>query len=229
MTSVIVAVPWRPQPSRIDAFDRLLSWYAEHLPDLEVTTVDSGDVPFNLARCRNLAVRSAGAGDVVVLNDADTLPEGEPLLRAIDGASSGDAVHLPYDEYRWLGAAGSAQLAAGTPAVDCGFELVRGACSGVAVTSPGAWFAHGGQDERFEGWGFEDKAWVLAHTTMLGRAPVRWAGRVYALHHVPAVRAGAHYDANEALLRRYEAASGDRDAMAHLVAEAGLAEASAAR
>src|SRR6478752_7980049 len=93
VSSVTVVIPWRPQPSRLDAFDRVLAWYEGHLPDVSVRTVDSGDEAFNAARCRNLAVAAVDEDDVVVLNDADTLPEREPLLRAIDGASSTLAVH----------------------------------------------------------------------------------------------------------------------------------------
>jgi len=95
---------------------------------------------------------------------------------------------------------------------------VIGACSGVYVTTPRTWARHGGQDERFRGWGFEDAAWYLAHGALLGQPPVRHEGRVYALHHAAEVRAGAHYDANAALMERYRAAEGDPVAMAQLVA-----------
>ena len=47
---------------------------------------------------------------------------------------------------------------------------------------------------------------------------MRHEGRVYALHHAAEVRAGAHYDANAALMERYRAAEGDPVAMAQLVA-----------
>ncbi|MET0163226.1 MAG: hypothetical protein ABW204_11275, partial [Microbacteriaceae bacterium] len=99
----------------------------------------------------------------------------------------------------------------------CSFELVRGACSGVYVATPETWAAHGGQDERFRGWGFEDAAWYLAHETLLGEPPVRHPGRVYALHHVAEQRAGVQYDANAERMERYRAAAGDRAAMARLV------------
>ena len=220
VSNVVVVVPWRPKPSRLDAFDRVVTWYLRHLPDVELRTIDTEDEVFNVARCRNRAVGAWADDDVVVLNDADTLPERDPLLRAIEGAAAVRAVHLPYTEYRWFGAVGSAQHAAGVPVDDCDFDLVRGACSGVTVTTPDAWFAHGGQDERFRGWGFEDAAWNLAHQTMLGRPPVRTDGRVYALHHVPEERHGTQYEANARLMARYEAAAGDRAAMAQLIAEA---------
>ena len=49
---------------------------------------------------------------------------------------------------------------------------------------------------------------------------MRTAGRVYALHHVPAERSGTQYEANARLMARYRAASGDRVAMGQLIAEA---------
>lgn len=221
MPPVTIVIPWRPQPSRIDAFERVTSWYREQLPELEVRVIDTDDELFNLSRCRNAAVDAEPDADaVLVINDADTLPERDALLSAIDAAATGTRVQLPYTDYHWLGAAGSAQYAAGTPLAECSYELVRGACSGVYVTTPRTWRAHGGQDERFRGWGFEDAAWYIAHTTLLGGPPERQSGRVYALHHVAAERAGTQYDANAALMQRYRDAAGDVEAMSQLVAEA---------
>jgi hypothetical protein len=217
--SVIVCIPWRPQPSRLDAFARVTDWYSQILPGVRIVAVDTDHTPFNLAACRNVAVREHGAdGSVVVLSDADTMPEREPLLAAVAGAATSGRVHLPYTEYHWLGAQGSAQFASGVDLADCEYELVRGACSGVYVTTAETWSAHGGQDERFRGWGYEDAAWNVAHTTMLGE-PLRHEGSVYALHHVAETRAGAHFDANAALMERYRDASGDPEAMLSLLGE----------
>lgn len=205
-----VLIPWRPQPTRLAAFDAVADWYRENLGDVDIRPVDSDDVPFNLARCRNLGIASvADPNEVVVINDADTIPEREPLLAAMSAAATSGLVHLPYTEYRWLGRRGTADFEAGRMLDDCDFELVTGACSGVYVTTPATWFDHGGQDERFRGWGFEDAAWYLAHETLLGEAPRRTEGRVYALHHEAQVREGAQYDANAALMDAYREASSD--------------------
>jgi hypothetical protein len=203
-----VIIPWRPQPSRIAAFDIVLDWYRTNLPGSDIRLVDSVDPVFNLAQCRNSGVASVDdADEVVIIGDADTLPELPPLRAAIEAAASDGLVHLPYTEYRWLGAAGTAQLTDGAALADCDFELVRGACSGVYVTTPATWRRHGGQDERFRGWGFEDAAWYLAHETLLGEPPRRHEGRVYALHHKAEVREGEHYDANAALMQGYRDAA----------------------
>lgn len=213
-----VIVPWRPQPSRVEAFEALSRWYAEHVPDAVIRTVDSDDELFNLSRCRNLGIRSVDDSDeVVVINDADTVPELAPLLEAIEQAATSGLVHLPYDRYHWLGREGTAQFLAGTDPADCEYELVIGARSGVYVTTPSTWWSHGGQDERFRGWGFEDAAWYVAHETLLGEAPRRHPGAVYALHHETQLREGEQYDKNAALMDEYTARSHSREAMSQLV------------
>lgn len=213
-------IPWRPTPSRLPAFDYVTAWYAQVLPGSRLVTVDTDDEPFNLARCRNVGVAGVEDAEVVlVISDADTLPEPGPLREAIVAAANSGRVHLPYTEYRWLGAEGTAQLLGGASPEDCAYEVVRGARSGVYVTTPATWWAHAGQDERFRGWGFEDAAWWIAHETLLGE-PVRHPGRVYALHHVTQLREGEQYERNAALADRYRAASGDPAAMRALVGEA---------
>ncbi|KAA9105034.1 galactosyltransferase-related protein [Microbacterium rhizomatis] len=229
--SISVVIPWRPAPSRIDAFERVTDWYAQNLPEATVTTIDTDDDVFVLSRCRNLAIAAvADPDEVIVVGDADTIPEREPLLAAVRAAATSGLVHLPYTQYRWLGPEGSAQFAAGTPLIDCAVgQFVEGACSGVYVTTRRTWERHGGQDERFRGWGFEDAAWYRAHTTLLGAPPARHDGRVYALHHVGEVRAGTGYERNAALMERYRDAEGDAAAMAALVAEGQSARAENAR
>ncbi len=215
-----VIVPWRESPSRVPAFEALQRWYAEYLPEFDLRTVDATDGIFNLAACRNVGVAALSSDEVVVINDADTLPEPAALREAVAAAATSGLVHLPYTEYRWLGESGTAQVMAGREVSECTVEqVVETACSGVYVTTRRTWDAHGGQDERFRGWGFEDAAWYLAHETLLGAAPVRHAGRVYALSHVAEIRAGTHYDANASLMERYRDAAGDPTAMDQLVSE----------
>lgn len=216
MTTVII--PWRPQPSRVAAYETVTAWYRENVADARIHPIDSGDDPFNLARCRNLGVRAVEDPDeAVIIGDADTIPERGPLLDALAAAGDG-RVHLPYTAYHWLGEAGTAQAFASVPLPECDFTLVRGACSGVYVTTPRTWAAHGGQDEGFRGWGFEDAAWMLAHTVLLGAEPARHEGRVYAMQHETQLREGEQYEANAARMQRYrEAAAEGRAAVAALL------------
>jgi hypothetical protein len=202
---VLVAIPWRPQPDRVYAHDLTVQRYKHLLPDADIVDVDTSHEPFCLAACRNRGVREAeqaGFG-VAVLGDADTLPEQKPLLAAIEAAQTSGLVHLPYTEYRSLRADGTAQYQDGTRLEGCNHVVVPYATSGVYVTTPAAWWASGGQDERFQGWGPEDFAWLITHRALLGADPVRHEGRVYALHHEDPAKDGPAYDAAVELYQRY--------------------------
>ncbi|MFI1178830.1 hypothetical protein ACH4UT_04660 [Streptomyces sp. NPDC020799] len=219
--NIAVAIPWRPQPGREEAHDISVAHWLRTLPAAAVLDVDTDDEPFNPAACRNAGVRRAerSGADIVIIADADTLAEEAPLRNAVEGAAGSDLVHLPYTEYRSVDAEGSAQHRAGVALSECSALTVQGACSGVYVTTPATWWAHGGQDERFRGWGFEDAAWEIAHTALLGAPPVRHEGRVYALPHPPGVKEGLQYVANAALCYRYQQAAADPEAMRALVEE----------
>lgn len=185
--------------------------------------MDTRHEPFCLAACRNEGVRTAEAlgCDVVVLGDADTLPEREPLLAAIEAAQTSGLVHLPYTEYQSLGATGTGQHRAGKRLEDCDHVTIPFATSGVYVTTPATWRACGGQDERLLGWGMEDVCWLVAHRALLGADPARHDGRVYALGHESQVKEGEQYERNVALYQRYLEAgdSGNPDAVRAIVAE----------
>ncbi|MFC3986455.1 hypothetical protein [Streptosporangium jomthongense] len=225
--TVMIVIPWRPTADRQYAYDLTVAHYQALLPDAMLLAVDTDHEPFCLAGCRNKGVRLAqdARADVVILGDADTLPEQEPLLAAIHGATTSGLVHLPYTSYRSLRRDGTAQYRRGVPLQDCNHFEVPGACSGVYVTTPATWWAHGGQDELFLGWGGEDAAWSAAHLTLLGAEPVRHNGRVYALHHASAVKEGEQYSANFARIYRYHQAQGDPDATWALLREGEAANA----
>ncbi|MET0780722.1 MAG: hypothetical protein ABWZ16_04280, partial [Microbacterium sp.] len=119
MPPVTVVVPWRPAPSRVPAFEFVLDWYRRFLPDFQVRTVDTDDDVFVLAACRNRGIAAVDPDEVVVVCDADTLPEPDALREAVGAARTSGLVHLPYTQYRWLGREGDAQLRAGVPAEEC--------------------------------------------------------------------------------------------------------------
>jgi hypothetical protein len=202
---ILVGVPWRSQSHRVYAHEIVTEHYRSLLPEADVVDVDTRHGIFCLAACRNQVVRMAEdrKADVVILADADTLAEQEPLLAAIEGAQTSGLVHLPYTEYRSLGGNGSAQHYAGHPLEDCEHVTIPSATSGVYVTTPQTWWSCGGQDERLLGWGMEDVCWLVAHRALLGADPARHDGRVYALTHESAVKEGEQYERNVALYHRY--------------------------
>lgn len=219
--NISVVIPWRPMASRQYAFDIVRKWYEDNLPEATIITADDGREPFCLAGTRNVGVKQAeeAGADVVILNDADTIPQLAPLLFAIEWALRGDRVVLPYTQYRSLQERGSVQFLRGKPIEQCDCFVVDGACSGVYVFKPQTWWSHYGQDERFRGWGFEDAAWFVAHKTLLGREPKRVEGKVYAFSHTSALKEGPNYEANAQLCAQYLSAQFSAEYMRELASQ----------
>lgn len=220
--TVAVVIPWRPGTAERNAHhEHVRAHLAALLPDAIHLDVDSGHTPFSRAGSRNEGVRLAqiAGADVVVLCDADTLPEPEPLHAAITAATDG-VLHLPYTWYRGLSQRGTLDYLAGTPAVDCAVDLEHEwATGGVLALTPEAWNVAGGMDERFQGYGFEDAAFRIAADALLG-STVRHDGTITHLWHPSEVGHGSpQHVANGQLCQRYVDATGDPDAVRALIAE----------
>jgi hypothetical protein len=220
---VAAVIPWRGgQPDRERHHQTVRAHLRDLLPDAWHIDADSGHQPFSRAGSRNHGVRLAQdvGAEVVVLCDADTLPEREPLLAAIDGAHDG-LLHLPYTRYRSLTRRGLAQYRRGDPLMDCDVDHDHeGATGGVIVIRVDAWWRAGGMDERFQGWGHEDAAFRLAADTLLGPT-VRHPGAIHHLWHAREWNLGSpEFRANAAHMERYTEAGGDQDAMLALVESA---------
>lgn len=181
---VTVAVPFRGgHLDREIHADYIRARLRAMLPEARHITADAPGAGFSRAGARNAAVREAGTG-VVVLCDADTLPEEQPLRDAITSAANDGRLHLPYTLYRALGP--DSTLAVYARGLDPhqvqASETSMRPIGGVWVIATEAWWAAGGMDERFIGWGFEDDAFWAAAGCLLG-APVRHNGVITHLFH----------------------------------------------
>lgn len=218
MTKVTVAVPFRAGAlDREIHADYVAARLREMLPDADHLVVDV-EGEFSRARVRNEAVRRAGSG-VVVLCDADTIPEEQPLRDAIAGASQDGRLHLPYTRYRALSPEGTlAVYARGVDPCDAPVEdESRRPIGGVWVISVDAWWQAGGMDESFVGWGFEDDSFFTAANVLLGQT-VRHEGTITHLHHKPAANLQSPgYRANRSRFQQYVRARRSPEAMRKLV------------
>lgn len=219
---VAVVIPWRGgQPDRERHHETVRAHLRELLPDAWHIDADSGHHPFSRAGSRNRGVQLAQdvGADVVVLCDADTLPEREPLLAAIGSAHDG-LLHLPYTHFRGLSQNGTRAYLGGTPGDACEVELeTTWSTGGVLVLQPSAWWRMGGMDERFRSWGMEDTAARVACDALLGPT-VKHEGTIHHLWHPSEIDPTSPlYQANLALMARYVAAEGNPDAVRPIVAE----------
>lgn len=218
---VAVVIPWRATTERLRAFRSVWGWYMRTLPDVRIVIADSACARWNAAAARNEGVRRAeGIGaNLVVLADADTIPLEPNLRAAIEGAFSDGLLHLPYDAYVRVKPNAVDLIDRGIyPPPAMRGPRIRSAASGACVLTVDAYWASGGQDERFEGWGGEDSSWICAVETLVG--PVqRHPGRVFSIDHD---RSSQEWP-NEftPLFKRYWAARGDKAAMLSLISERG--------
>jgi glycosyltransferase involved in cell wall biosynthesis len=201
-----IVIPWRSQPSRIPAFEAVIAWYKENLPDAKIYYADHPGPVWLPAATRNDGVRMAEADgvDLVIMNDADTIPEINPLKEAIAAAYRDEMFHNPYTNYRMLEDRGTRQhLVKKLPIEKCSFTPFDSACYGTVVFTPSAWWKIGGMDEKFKQWGYEDTAQQVAHRVINGKDFIKHSGVCYAMGHVPQTRKGQDFLNNKLLYEEY--------------------------
>jgi hypothetical protein len=224
--TVAVVIPWRPGTAQRNAHH---DYVRQHLRAVIPSAlhigvdsgVDSGHTPFSRAGSRNKGVRIAqtSGADVVVICDADTLVEAEPLHAAIAAAGDG-RLHLPYTWYRGLSEAGTQTYLDGTDPALCPTDWEHEwATGGVLVIQPEAWWAAGGMDEAFTSWGFEDTAFRTAADALLGPT-VKHPGTITHLWHPLESGLGSpEHIAGGQRMQRYVDATGNPEAIRELINE----------
>jgi predicted glycosyltransferase involved in capsule biosynthesis len=178
-------IPWRETPSRIRPLEMVLQWYQTNLPEVEIFYTDRPGEFWNAAASRNDGVKRAQEAhcDVIILNDADTLPEIKPLLEAIEQCQTDGMIHNPYRLCKYFDMQMSESIYSGSNMNILKHTLFTEANGGVWVCTPETWWSVGGMDEKFKQWGAEDSAFELAHTIIKGSKFIRHDGTIYCLGH----------------------------------------------
>jgi glycosyltransferase involved in cell wall biosynthesis len=200
-----IVIPWREQPSRIPPFKALVKWYEENLPEAKIYYPDRQSPVWLMSATRNDGVRMAEADgcDVIVMNDADTIPQIGPLMDAINAAYLDNKIHLPYTDYRMLGSNGTRQFLVNKIDLErCFHRSYRDACSGTNVFTPETWWSLGGNDEKFKQWGYEDTAILYVHQVVTGSDFIRHKGVAFSLGHDLQPR-GVTLQKNKSLYEHY--------------------------
>lgn len=234
MPSVSVVIPWRSEdPERTRLFDWCLArWYALH-PDWQIVTPhdDRTEGPFNRSVAVNRGVEMAD-GNVVVIADADTAVRHGQAYEAL-GRLHGKPWVVGYETMCHLTPQYTSIILDHPPDArwndrlstsDIGRNVIRWSSTesvcGLVVLRRDDYLSIGGNDPRFQGWGWEETSFAYKADTFLG-PHVRSSGDCLHLFHElrPDRKTDADAEANRALGARYEAANGDPEAMTSLVRE----------
>jgi hypothetical protein len=215
---IAVVIPWRPTESRLPLKNYLESWYKKNIPEAEIFYSDSGHTPFNLSASRNMGARLAKDFDIIIHNDADTVPSIEPLREGIRQTYETGYFCNPYSEYMLLDFKNTNRVIVRRRSIDNVVAgKVDGACSGIVITTYKTWKSIGGFDEKFIGWGFEDVAVAVAHGTIMEHGFLTIPGKAFAMSHEIQERVPDLMSQGRERLEKYFQASGDKELMYKLV------------
>jgi hypothetical protein len=215
-----VVIPWRETQSRLPLKNYVDSWYRKNLPDAIIVYSDSGHSPFNLSASRNKGAKQLLDYDIIIHNDADTIPEIGPLLDGINKTFKTGLFCNPYESYRSINAINTKKILKGIKSYeDLDYFHVDGACSGVIITTPKTWNSIGKFDENFLGWGYEDVAVALAHKAITSHDFLTIPGNVYGMSHAANETKDNAELINHGikLLNQYFEASKDKESMLKLL------------
>jgi hypothetical protein len=215
-------------PYKADDGFRDLLWsyvqkrYEKLMPDVEICVGVDCHEPFCRSRAVNDAARKA-TGDLFMIVDTDVIYN--PCL--INGITSLIPCHpwvIPYTNgYKLSRKATGDILEKGL----AGFLPVKKEDIEINITLAGSFInamtrkafeAVNGFDERFQGWGGEDNAFVMSLDTICGQH-YRMNEDIYHLWHPPAKVDAENYRNNLLLCQRYQAAYENKDVMKSLISE----------
>lgn len=237
MNPVTVVIPWADSgcPWRKQAME----WTARYWLGLGVPVLHGHDdsSPVNRSKARNAALLVEA--EVVFFADADMWVPAEQFWAAVAVAARTDTHTLAYDRHVKLSRQTTQKLYAAEKVAMIG-QTIRGMSSGAHAVSSRLLHEVGGYDERFRGWGGEDRSFQFACDTLAGPGETI-AGPSFHLFHPRAPefsRTTPQRKANLELAMRYKAAAGvaartgvvralkdpgppDPDAMRAILCEAG--------
>lgn len=215
LLDVVLAIPFRDDSdnTRLPAFQVVKEKLSTFYDFKHVLVVDSGHVPFNRSATRNLAVKRSQevSADVIVLCDADSIPEEEPLRAAIHDSYADGLIHYPFNEVWEMAGKAIYLVKAGRNVNQLrtrAFHKYGHSQGGVWICRPDVWWAAGGQDPRLSGWGCEDRAMVASSNTLIGH-PKHHEGVLMCLYHKRPSAAEQWIPEDVELLHRYEKARGN--------------------
>lgn len=223
MTAVSVLVPFKPDGGERD---RIWNWMRQRwlttMPGIELVVSDDGNTGavFNEGKAWNACARAA-TGEIFVVTESEVAFNASDLQPVIETCYETGGWFVP-QTYVQLSRVQTVNILAFQPEMALTYRLEKFAdrtfrnesVSPIWVLPREAYERVGGMDERYEGWGWIDKAFAAAMNTLYEPLE-RFSGSVFHLHHERTTST----DCNPALTRRYLDAEGDPVAMRAIINE----------
>ena len=224
---ISLLMPYRPdQGPRDQIFEWTLRYWRSLLPAAQFSVADTEGELFNRSAARNRAFRQS-KGDILVIVDADTVIPRTQFLDAWGLVQSGEVPWaIPYTVYYNMCKEDTDSLLgqrSGKLIEPIRWEhRLTDSVAGVLIVPRAAFEYVNGYDERFTGWGGEDRAFAMALDSLWGRHG-RSDGYVIHLWHP---RGDADFiqpswPQNAQLLRQYQGAGVNPLLMRRLVTHEG--------
>jgi len=205
--NISVVIPWRPQPSRIFAYEKLLDWYKINYPAIDIIVSDSDTHFFELSRARNLGAQKAidNGADIIIFNDADAFVSIVSMGHAIAHAEDFNEIVLPYSVACQHRSARETNLffrkvfMRGIDAelgrimrkpklLDNGMPNKLYPCSLVTIVPSNIFKAIGGFNEDIKSWGPEDTLFHRQYFDLYGKTFTYIDGYVHTTYNDPSRR-----------------------------------------
>lgn len=209
-------------------WERIFGWtikrYKKILPEAEIVI---GEDDTKGEWCKSRAVNNAAkkaVGDIFLIADIDRVLTREDILKGIEALNEYPLV-VPYSEYGRINKEKTEQiLSRKTGRINPSkedMEVVRDVRrhlgGGFQIVRREVFFAAGGYDERFIGWGGEDTAFPLAVESLFGKG-IALEGMTYHLWHPQQDSREKYKDSpNKKLYEMYKGAAKDKKAMKKLI------------
>lgn len=174
---------------------------------LEVVYGESDERPMNRAQARNRAAEASDA-DVFFFADADMWVPSDQFWESVRLASATGRMVLAYTHHLRLNRWSTEKVYEGQATYQG--QTITGCSSGAFAITRDLYERIGGHDERFRGWGYEDRSFQFAAETIAGEEP-RLPGLSYHLWHprgADQARVTAERLEGKALAERYKRAAG---------------------
>ncbi|MEC0664469.1 galactosyltransferase-related protein [Priestia flexa] len=176
MKNVSVIIPYKPDNGHRDiVFKWIKCFYKKSMPEVELCIGDCKSELFNRSQAINTAAQKA-TKDVFVIADGDVMYNPDVLVKAIRLLNK-HAWIIPYSKCLDLSRSSTEKLLSSIPEWPLSIKgeykeryknKSFNPVGGLVVVTRKTFYAVGGFDERFIGWGGEDDAFAYAVNTLCG-------------------------------------------------------------